>query len=190
MSAAGTPTYFADARRFRAWLQKHAASSTELLVGFHKVDSGTPSMTWSESVDEALCFGWIDGVRRRVDDARYSIRFTPRKPGSIWSAVNIAKVAQLRAQGQMTAAGEAAFARRTAAKSAVYAFEQATAAELRKDELARFRRERKAWTYWEACPPGYRKTLLHWVTTAKREETRVARLGRLIGACAVGERLR
>ncbi|MFZ4289363.1 YdeI/OmpD-associated family protein [Variovorax sp. HJSM1_2] len=147
-------------------------------------------MSWSESVDEALCFGWIDGVRKRVDDASYTIRFTPRKPTSIWSAVNIAKVAQLRAQGRMTAAGEEAFARRTAAKSAVYAHEQATSAELSAAELHMFKSQQSAWHFFEKTPPGYQKVMLHWICSAKRPETRSTRLAKLVQACVMGLRLR
>lgn len=185
-----TPQYFVDAAAFRAWLQAHAATTTQLLVGFHKVGSGVASMSWPESVDEALCFGWIDGVRRRIDDQRYCIRFTPRRPGSIWSAVNIDKFEALSRQGRMTAAGAEAFARRTAAKSAVYAYEQAATAELTTAELRSFKRRKVAWTFFEATPPGYRKVTLHWVTSARRPETRAARLGQLIQACADGQRLR
>jgi len=185
-----TPTYFENAAAFRRWFEAHADTATELLVGFHKVDSGRPSMTWSQSVDEALCFGWIDGVRKRIDDAAYTIRFSPRKPTSIWSAINIAKVASLQAEGKMTAAGAKAFSHRKEAKSRIYAFEQEATAELSAQELKTFKREKVAWKYFEASPPGYRKTLLHWVTTAKREETRVSRLKTLIEACAIGKRLR
>ena len=184
------PMFFADATAFRCWLEAHADCARELLVGFHKVGSGSPSMTWPESVDEALCFGWIDGVRRRIDESSYSIRFTPRKANSIWSAVNIAKVERLRAQGRMRPAGEAAFARRSEARSAVYSFEQATVAELSAEELHSFARDHAAWTYFESAPPGYRKTVLHWVTTAKKATTRAERLAKLIEACVEGRRLR
>jgi len=184
------PVFFADAAAFRLWLEAQADSASELLVGFHKVDSGRPSMTWPESVDEALCFGWIDGVRRRIDESSYSIRFTPRKANSIWSAVNIAKVEALRAQHRMRPAGEAAFARRSAARSAVYSFEQATVAELSAEERLAFQRDIAAWTYFESAPLGYRKTVLHWVTTAKKATTRAERLARLIEACVEGRRLR
>jgi uncharacterized protein YdeI (YjbR/CyaY-like superfamily) len=161
-----------------------------LLVGFHKVDSGRPSMTWPESVDEALCFGWIDGVRKRIDEHAYSIRFTPRKPASIWSAVNIAKFEQLSASGRMTPAGAAAFAHRTEAKSGVYAYEQADTAELSAAETRAFKRDKAAWKYFEATPPGYRKVILHWITSAKREETRASRFATFVQACAAGKRLR
>jgi uncharacterized protein YdeI (YjbR/CyaY-like superfamily) len=187
---AGGPLFFESPLAFRAWLEVHAATAAELLVGFHKVATGRPSLSWSESVDEALCFGWIDGVRRRIDEHAYSIRFTPRKPGSTWSAINIAKVGQLRAQGRMRPAGEHAFAQRTAEKSVVYAYEQAAPAELAAAELRAFKRQRAAWRFFEATPPGYRKVMLHWVTSARKAETRAARLARLIEASAAGERLR
>lgn len=184
------PKFFTTPRAFRAWLQANAATATELLVGFHKVGSGKPSMSWSESVDEALCFGWIDGVTRRIDDESYCIRFTPRKPTSIWSKVNIAKYKKLEAEGRMTWAGTKAFGLRSEAKSGVYSFEQPGMPELSAAELRTFKRNKAAWTFFEAMPPGYRKTVLHWITTAKREETRLARLCKLIDACAAGERLR
>jgi uncharacterized protein YdeI (YjbR/CyaY-like superfamily) len=147
-------------------------------------------MSWSESVDEALCSGWIDGVRRRIDDGAYSIRFTPRKPGSIWSAINIAKVEQLQAEGRMTGAGTEAFARRTDARSKVYSHEQAQTAELSAAELLAFKRDKAAWRFFdEDTPPGYKKVVLHWISSAKKPETRVARLAKLIEACATGQRL-
>ena len=146
-------------------------------------------MTWSESVDEALCFGWIDGVRKRIDALSYSIRFTPRKPGSIWSAVNIAKVARLTADKRMTAAGNAAYARRTEAKSAIYSHEQDSAPELRPSELEEFQGNKDGWTFFVAQPAGYRKRVLHWITTAKREPTRSGRLAELLRESALGNRL-
>jgi uncharacterized protein YdeI (YjbR/CyaY-like superfamily) len=183
------PTYFDDARAFRAWLAAHAHEAPELLVGFHKVGSGRPCMSWSESVDQALCYGWIDGVRKRIDDARYTIRFTPRKPGSIWSAVNIDKIERLREQGLLTPAGEAAYARRSEARSRVYAHEREAPAELAPQDLARFQAQPAAWAYFASCPPGYRRVMLHLVTSAKKPETREARLARLIEACAAGRRM-
>jgi uncharacterized protein YdeI (YjbR/CyaY-like superfamily) len=190
MASQITPTFFATPQAFREWLQRHCADRQELIVGFYKVGSGRPSMTWSESVDEALCFGWIDGVRRRVDEHSYSIRFTPRKPTSIWSAVNIAKVAQLQAAGRMTPAGLAAFALRTAHKSAIYSHEQALAAELPAPLLRAFQRHQAAWRFFqESTPPSYRKSMLHWITSAKRDATREARLAELVAACAAGERV-
>jgi uncharacterized protein YdeI (YjbR/CyaY-like superfamily) len=164
--------FFSDASQFRAWLEAHAASAPELLVGYHKVGSGKPSMSWSESVDEALCFGWIDGVRRRVDDDTYTIRFTPRRPTSIWSAINIEKMAKLRAEGRMTPAGEQAFALRSEKKSVVYSHEQAETAELSAAERKQFKGHAQAWQFFEATPPSYKKRLRHWGTSAKKEETR------------------
>lgn len=184
------PIFFEDAQAFRAWLEAHAATATELVVGFHKRGSGRASMSWPESVDEALCFGWIDGVRTRIDETTYRIRFTPRKPTSIWSAVNIAKVQVLQAQGRLTAAGALAFARRRDDRSGVYAYEQPQTAELSAEELRSFRRDRAAWTYFEGTPPSYRKVVLHWVTTAKRAQTRAARFDTLVQACRAGRRLR
>ncbi len=184
-----TPVFFETAEDFRAWLAAHAHETKELLVGFHKVGTGKPCMSWSESVDQALCYGWIDGVRKRVDDATYTIRFTPRKAGSVWSAVNIDKVATLRAQGLMMPAGEAAFAQRSDDRSRVYSHERETPAELEPADLARFKRHKAAWAFFEACPPGARKRMLHVVTSAKKPETRAARLDRLIAACAEGRRL-
>lgn len=184
------PTYFASAAEFRDWLAANHDRATELLVGFHKAGSGVPSMSWSESVDEALCFGWIDGVRRRVDEQRYAIRFTPRRAGSIWSAVNLAKVEALIAAGRMQAAGLKAWQARDPARERVYSFEQAESAELDPAERARFEAEPAAWRYFEAAPPGYRKTLLHWIVTAKKPETRARRLAELIRASAEQRRLR
>lgn len=184
------PQFFRDALAWRAWLEAHAETATELTVGFHKVGTGVAGMRWSESVDEALCFGWIDGVRRRIDDAHYQIRFTPRRQGSIWSQVNIDKVARLQAEGRMMPAGLAAFALRSAERSAIYSHEQVEAAELRPEELREFRSAAAAWDFFEGkTPPSYRRQLLHWVCSAKREQTRAARLAKLIAACERGERL-
>jgi uncharacterized protein YdeI (YjbR/CyaY-like superfamily) len=184
------PRFFETASAFRAWLEANADYRVELLVGFHKVDSALPSMSWSESVDEALCFGWIDGVRRGIDENAYSIRFTPRKSVSIWSAINIRKFEQLQAQGRMTPAGVAAFERRKASKSKIYAYEQESTAQLSSQELKTFRREKRAWSYFEDTPPSYKKVILHWITTAKRVDTRASRLATLITACASAQRLR
>lgn len=184
------PQFFDSAQAFRAWLTAHSAVAAELLVGFHKVASGRPSISWSESVDQALCFGWIDGVRKKIDDHSYSIRFTPRKNTSIWSAINIAKFEQLEAEGRMTPAGAGAFGHRTEARSVVYAYEQPTTADLSTIELRAFKRDRAAWAFFEATPPSYKKVILHWVTSAKRDATRESRLAKLVIACAAGERLR
>jgi len=183
-----SPRYFATAADFRAWLEQHAAVHVELLVGFHKTQSGTPSMSWPESVDEALCFGWIDGVRRRVDDARYTIRFSPRKPGSIWSAINIAKMDALIAAGRMQPAGLAAFEKRTEARSRIYSFERETPPELEPAEQRRF--PRAAWQWFEAQAPSWRRAVLHWVVTAKRADTRERRLAELVDGCVQQRRIR
>jgi len=183
------PLFFSDASKFRAWLEKNAATAPELLVGYHKVGSGQPSMSWPESVDEALCFGWIDGVRKRIDDESYTIRFTPRRATSIWSAINIEKMAKLKAEGRMTPTGEQAFALRSEAKSVIYSHEQAETAELSAAELKLFKANQLALAYFEAAPPSYKKRMLHWVTSAKKAETRASRLVKLVDACAAGVRL-
>ena len=183
------PSFFETGALFGAWLRAHGATQAELIVGFWKVGSGRPSLSWPESVDEALCVGWIDGVRKRIDDQAYQIRFTPRRPGSIWSAINIAKVEQLLTQGRLQPAGLQAYAGRLAHKSAVYAYEQPQAATLTDAETAHFRRYAIAWAYFEACPPSYRQPVLHRIATAKKTETRARRLQQLIEACARQERL-
>jgi uncharacterized protein YdeI (YjbR/CyaY-like superfamily) len=180
------PTFFATPEEFRAWLERHHDSESELLVGFHKKGSGRPSITWPESVDQALCFGWIDGVRRRIDDASYSIRFTPRKARSNWSAVNVKRVGELTEQGLMRPAGIAAFERRSDDKTAVYAYEQRKTAELDPEQERRFRADEQAWTWFQAQPPSYRRTATYWVISAKKEETRQRRLERLIADSAAG----
>jgi uncharacterized protein YdeI (YjbR/CyaY-like superfamily) len=184
-----TPTFFAAAADFRVWLERHHATAVELIVGFRKVGSGQASMTWPESVDEALCFGWIDGVRKRIDDASYQIRFTPRKPGSIWSRVNVDKVQALQANGRMRPAGIAAFEARSESKTGIYAFERQAPAELSEAETRRFKHSKAAWNYFESCPPGYRKVMLHWVVSAKQAPTRDRRLSQLIDACAEQRRM-
>jgi uncharacterized protein YdeI (YjbR/CyaY-like superfamily) len=183
------PTFFAEPRAFRAWLQKHHAKATELLVGFHKRGTGVPSITWPESVDQALCFGWIDGVRRRIDDERYSIRFTPRRPSSIWSTVNIGRVAALQAEGLMRPAGLEAFERRSEERSRIYAYEQRHSAALDDGELKTLQANKKARTFFEAQPPGYRRLTTYLIVSAKRPETRRKRLEQLIRASANGRRL-
>ena len=182
------PTFFATPAAFRTWLEKHHQKATELLVGFHKKDSGKPSITWPESVDQALCFGWIDGVRRRIDEVSYSIRFTPRKQSSNWSAINIARVAELTKLGLMRPAGLRAFERRSEEKSRIYAYENAVRTLAPADEKA-FRANRKAWKYFNEQAPSYRRVAIYWVLSAKREETRVRRLATLIEDSANGRRL-
>ena len=182
------PTFFPTPADFRRWLEKHHASQSELLVGFYKKGSAIPSITWPESVDQALCFGWIDGVRRRIDDDSYTIRFTPRKRGSIWSAVNIRRAKELIAQGLMAAAGLRAFEAREEHKSAIYSYENAPAT-LPPAEETRFRANRKGWKYFSEQPPGYRRVAIYWVMSAKREETRARRLALLIDDSAHERRL-
>ena len=184
-----TPVFFATPAEFRRWLERHHATETELLVGFHKKGSARPSITWPESVDEALCFGWIDGVRRSLGDDAYTIRFTPRKPTSIWSAVNVRNVARLVAEGRMQPAGLAAFEKRSAERTAIYSFDRQNPPQFDAEMEARFRKHRKAWRFWEAQPPGYRKTVTHLVVSAKRADTRERRLQQLIDACAAGRRI-
>jgi uncharacterized protein YdeI (YjbR/CyaY-like superfamily) len=180
------PTFFKTPARFRAWLETHHETKKELLVGFYKKGTGKQSITWPESVDEALCFGWIDGVRRSLGDEAYSIRFTPRRPRSIWSAVNVARVTELAAAGRMTPAGTRAFEARTPERTGVYAFERKAAAELTAEEDAKLRAYRKAAAFFDAQPPWYRRTAIHWVVSAKRPETRQRRLDQLIGDSAAG----
>lgn len=183
------PTFFATPAEFRAWLEEHHVTATELLVGFYKTKSGTQSMTWPESVDEALCFGWIDGRGKRIDDARHSIRFTPRRRGSIWSVVNIQKVADLTNQGRMRPAGLKAFAERSEERSGVYSHEQKDGVAFDNVMEQQFRANEKAWDFFQARAASYRKAATWWVVSAKREETRAKRLATLIddseNGCAV-----
>jgi uncharacterized protein YdeI (YjbR/CyaY-like superfamily) len=188
-TTAGSPRFFATAAEFRAWLEAHHASAIELWVGFQKKGTGRPSLTWPESVAEALCFGWIDGVRKSLDAESYVIRFTPRKPDSIWSAVNLAKMDELIAGGRVAPAGLAARERRTAKRSAIYAYEQRHEAAFDPALERRFRAARRAWSFFAAQPPGYRRLATYWVASAKREETRARRLAQLIECSAAGERL-
>jgi uncharacterized protein YdeI (YjbR/CyaY-like superfamily) len=183
-------TFFPTPADFRAWLEQHHDSESELLVGYYRKGSGKPSITWPESVDEALCFGWIDGIRRRIDDESYSIRFTPRKPSSTWSSVNIGRVAELTKEGRMRPAGLAAFERRSDARSGIYSYERRKAARFEPEQEAEFRSDEAAWRFFESQPPGYRRTATHWVVSAKREETRRKRLATLIEDSRSGRRLR
>ncbi len=183
------PAFFATPADFRAWLERHHGEAAELLVGFYKKRSGRPTMSWPESVDQALCFGWIDGVRRGRDAESYTIRFTPRKPRSIWSAVNIAKYAKLVEQGAVAPAGVAAYERRTEKRSRVYAFEQQQEPELSAEQERRFRERAGAWEFFLDQAPSYRRTVVWWIVSAKREQTRAARLGRAIEDSANGQRI-
>lgn len=186
-----TIIYFKTPTEFRAWLKKHHAAAAELHIGFFKTHTGTPSITWPESVAEALCYGWIDGIRRRVDVDRYSIRFTPRRPKSIWSAVNIRLIAELEAAGRMTDAGRAAFEARPhkSGPNARGYSAQKKDGTLDEARTGTFKRNAAAWAFFQAQPPGYRKAAAWWVMSAKQESTRDRRLKRLIETSAAGNRL-
>lgn len=183
------PRFFETPAALGSWFTRNAATESELIVGFYKRASGRDSITWPESVDEALCVGWIDGVRSRIDDEAYKIRFTPRKPTSTWSAINIERVRVLRAEGRMTDAGLRAFAQRREAKSKIYAYEQAEAAVLSPLEEAQFRKNKVAWTFFEAQPPGYRHQMIWRIVSAQRSATRDGRLAKLVAASELGTRL-
>lgn len=183
------PKFFASPAEFRDWLERNHASEQELLVGYHKKGTGRPSLTWSESVDEALCFGWIDGIRRTIDAERYTIRFTPRRKGSVWSKVNIRKVEELVRTGRMRPAGERAFEKRAEERSGIYSFEQRSEAVLSEEALARIRADPDAWAFWESQPAGYRRQATWWIVSAKREDTRSRRLEQLIADSAAGQRI-
>ena len=178
--------FFDGPRAFREWLEANHASASEVFVGYYKKATGKQTMTWSQAVDQALCFGWIDGVLRRIDDERHMQRFTPRRRGSNWSKVNIAKVAKLEEAGLMRPAGRKVYEARSEARSGIYAFEQAAAAELPGGYEKRLRADAAAWEYWQAATPSYRRTATHWVVSAKREETRERRLEQLIESSAAG----
>jgi uncharacterized protein YdeI (YjbR/CyaY-like superfamily) len=181
--------YFRSPSDFRRWLEKNHATRQELWVGYHKKNSRQPSMTWPESVDEALCFGWIDGIRKSVDDLRYMIRFTPRRRGSIWSAVNIKRARELSDKGLMEPAGMAAFNARKENKSGIYSYEQRSA-NLDVPYEKKLKQNKVAWNFFYAQPPSYRKAVGWWIVSAKQEVTRVKRLERLIRESARGKRLR
>ncbi|MCQ4165662.1 YdeI/OmpD-associated family protein [Tahibacter sp. P2K] len=178
--------YFRTPDEFRRWLQRHHASATELWVGYHKAGTGEPSMTWPQSVDQALCYGWIDGRRQRVDEQRYRIRFTPRKPGSIWSTVNIRRMGELEKAGLVQPAGRAAFAARRAEKTAVYSYEVRREA-LEPAQRARLDQHPAAAAFFDAQNASYRRACCNWVSGAKQESTRERRLDSLIAHCERGE---
>lgn len=183
------PKFFATAAAFRAWLEKNHLTAGELLVGFHKRDSGKASMTWPESVDAALCHGWIDGVRRSLGETSYTIRFTPRRARSVWSTVNITRMKFLVQEGLVRPAGLAAFERRTDDKSNVYAYERRQEAKLSPSHEGKFRANRAAWAFFTAQAPSYQRVMTHHVVSAKKEETRTRRLDALIAASAQGKRI-
>jgi len=186
-AAASSDAIFFESRAdLRDWLDEHHQTADDLIVGAWKKSTGKPSLTWPEIVEEALCVGWIDSIRRSVPGDGWTIRLTPRRKRSIWSAVNVAKVGELRAAGRMRPAGEAAFAARLADRTAVYSFEQSRDPELAPEEVARFQANEPAWAWFSAKAPSFRKQALYWVISAKRAETRERRLATLIDSAAAG----
>jgi uncharacterized protein YdeI (YjbR/CyaY-like superfamily) len=181
-----TATFFATPNRFRAWLKSHHASKSELWVGFYKRDSNRPSITWPQSVDEALCFGWIDGLRQSIDESSYRIRFTPRKATSNWSAININRVVVLTTEGRMHTAGQKAFAKRKVARSRIYTYENPEV-EFAPEYARRLRKNKSASAYFDAQTPSYRKLVRGWIMNAKQSATRETRLTTLIECSARGE---
>jgi uncharacterized protein YdeI (YjbR/CyaY-like superfamily) len=181
------PAFFATAAAFRRWLKAHHETAPELLVGFWKKGTGKPSIDWPEARDEALCFGWIDGLRKSLGAASYTIRFTPRRRGSIWSNVNVERYTALTEAGRMTAAGVRAY-EENKGRQGVYAYENAQK-ELTPAETGQFRADAAAWADWEKRPAGYRRLVLHWIASAKKPETRARRLATLIADSAAGRKI-
>jgi uncharacterized protein YdeI (YjbR/CyaY-like superfamily) len=182
------PVYFKSAAGFRRWLEAHHATATELWVGFYKKTSGKGGLTYQEAVDGLLCFGWIDGIVRRVDEQSYAHRVTPRRPGSFWSKVNVGHVRRLRRAGRMHPSGLRVFADRREKQTGRYSYEQR--AEKFPPHLGKiFRAHPTAWNFFAAQPPGYRRTTIHWVSSAKQLDTRLRRLKRLIVVSAAGRRM-
>jgi uncharacterized protein YdeI (YjbR/CyaY-like superfamily) len=173
-------TFFKSASDFGNWLEMHHATAKELWVGYYRKNSGKPSLTWPESVDQALCFGWIDGVRKSLDEISYTIRFTPRRPRSNWSAVNIRRVQELTDRGLMQPAGLKAFQAREESRSGIYAYEQQRSDNLPEAYARRLTRNKTAWAFFQAQPAWYRKKVIWWVVSARKEETRLRRLDKLI----------
>ena len=194
LMASGTSTYtmkpkfFSTPAEFREWLEQNHDSASELLIGFHKKASGKKSITYAEALDEALCFGWIDGVRKKLNETSYVQRFTPRKARSIWSNINVRHVERLKKEGRMHASGLEAYARRDPKRTGIYSFEN------RPHQLSpafekKFRENKKAWEFFDAQPPYYKKLMIFRIMEAKKEETQIRRLEQLIGSSAKGERL-
>ena len=181
------PAFFPTEEEFRRWLEANHETAPDLLVGFWKKGSGKPSIDWPQARDQALCFGWIDGIRKSLGDESYTIRFTPRRKGSIWSKVNVDRFEALKASGEMKPAGEQAY-ERDKHRSGLYAYEKPLAA-LAPEEEKLIRRTKDAWTHWEKAAPSYRRSVLNWITTAKKPETRSKRLATLIEVSAAGERI-
>jgi uncharacterized protein YdeI (YjbR/CyaY-like superfamily) len=188
-SAPAEPIFFPTPAAFRNWLKKNHASSREQWIGFYRKATGRPSITWPESVDEALCVGWIDGLRKTIDAESHKIRFTPRKKESNWSAVNIGRVKELTKQGRMQPTGLAAFAQRKEAKSGIYAYENRKSAVLDKTDEKRFRSNTRAWEFFQRQPTGYRQNVIWYLVTAKKAETRQRRLEQVIARSEAGRRM-
>ncbi len=183
------PVFFTNPTKFRSWLAVNHGKASQLLVGFHRVGSGKPSLTWPESVDEALCYGWIDGLRKGIDADSYTIRFSPRRPGSFWSKKNIASAKRLIRAGCMRAAGLKAFKARLGEKSGAYSFEQDEIPPFNAAMMKPFKAKKGAWDFFSAQPPGYQKTLRHWVLSAKQAETQLKRLDRIVDMSAQKRRV-
>jgi uncharacterized protein YdeI (YjbR/CyaY-like superfamily) len=182
------PVFFRTAAEFRRWLRKHHDTASEVMVGFYRKASGKGGITYAEALDEALCFGWIDGVRRKLDDDSYTNRFSPRRPRSNWSDVNIKRVGELMAEGRMAAPGKKAFAARDAAREAKYSYERRIT-ELDPESRREFRRRPTAWKFFEAQPPSYRRLICNYVMSAKKDETRRRRLDRVVAVSGALKRL-
>lgn len=189
IDGAAKPQFFRDAAALRLWFAANAATADELIVAYKKKETGVPSVTWPQSVDEALCVGWIDSIRRKLDADSYTVRFTPRRAGSSWSTVNVARVLVLQAEGRMQPAGLAAFAKRGEEAQNEASCAQRDNPELTAEELRRFKSQGAAWAYYEKLPPSYRRAVTRWAIGAKKTETRAQRLEKLIQACAEQRRL-
>jgi uncharacterized protein YdeI (YjbR/CyaY-like superfamily) len=185
---ASAPIFFPSSKALKDWFVEHSTSASELFVGFVKAHTGRANLTWPQAVDEALCFGWIDGVRASIDSEHYKIRFTSRKNGSRWSTVNIRRVPELEAAGRMTQAGLAVFARRTQARSSTASYEQAEFPELSPNEIKEFKKNREAWAFYEGLPPSYRRKVNWLIISVKKESTRLKRFLALVEACSEGRR--
>ncbi len=184
-----TPVFFSSQKEFHDWLRKNHSKEKEISVGFYKRHTGKPTLTWKESVDEALSFGWIDGIRRSLGADSYSIRFTPRKPRSIWSTVNIKRASELEALGKMTPAGLEAFRKRDEKRTNLYSFERATV-EFTPQQKREFKVNKKAWAFFQSMPPSYQKPATWWVISARKEETRTKRLQTLIDDSEHGRKIK
>ena len=189
MSAEDSPVFFAKPVTFRAWLEKHHQTKREQWVGFHRKASGRVSITWPEAVDEALCFGWIDGLRKGIDAESYKIRFTPRRPTSNWSAINIRRMKELMRERRIRPAGMKAFQKRVAERSGIYSYENRKSATLRAAARKQFHADVVAWKFFQQQPASYQQTTIWWVTNAKRPQTQQDRLRKLIAFSKTGRRL-